>query len=180
MFASTTEGAAADATVAAASDPRQVNDEAAQTVWRPGTWGTITAISDEDAYASQRDELRGLRCRVADRPLETTGEGWWSGEVACGDRALYFYQVALTPEVRFVVDMTWPAGTLVKVAAVEETDAHHAARARLEGRTCSVIHTALVPTGPTTFGGRLFCDDGSTWQVLRVRLSTPEAPTPSR
>ena len=156
------------------------NRSAAETPWRPGTVGRITAVSEQDAYLSDRDTLLGKRCRVSGSALTSTGEGWWSGELDCDDASYYFYQVGLRREPAFLVDATWPAGSLAKVVEVDVTDAHHPVRARLEGHTCSVIAAPLVPSGDTTFGGRLFCDDGSHWQVFRVRLAAPEASPPAR
>jgi hypothetical protein len=157
-----------------------LNQGASMTEWRPGSVGTITGISDEDAFASSRATLLGKRCRVSVAPLSPSGEGWWSGELACEDTSYYFYQVGLKHEPAFLVDATWPAGSLAKVVAVDPTDAHHAVRERLEGHTCSVIASPLVPSGDATFGGRLFCDDGSHWQVFRVRLAAPEPSPPAR
>jgi hypothetical protein len=156
--------------------PAAQNTSSASTLWPAGKVGVVTAISADDAYHGQLAELKGQRCTVGPDGLTETGTGWWSGAMTCAGTERYFFQVALEPAVQgasVASGATWGAGALVKVLAIDASDALHSQRASVEGHTCSVVETAMVPSGEDTWAGRLFCDDGKQWQVFRARVAKP-------
>jgi hypothetical protein len=64
-------------------------------------------------------------------------------------------------------------GKLVKVVDLAPADALYPTRAALVGHTCSVVEAALVPSGDGVYAGRLFCDDGKSWQVFKATVAVP-------
>lgn len=155
----------------------------------------IAAISPEDAHVNDAATIVGQACTVADAGLEVTGEGWFSGQLKCdNDTSWYFYQVgvtaldaaaptgstsvtptfpALTPTVLGAAAAAFPAGKMVKVVDIAPADALHATKTEVIGRMCSVVESPLHPTGDGWYAGRLFCDDGKSYQVFMAKVTTP-------
>lgn len=157
-----------------------------------GTRVRIRAVSSADAYAEQSAALAGKTCAVKDAPLSATGEGWWAGSLVCDDASEhYFFQVAVD-----AADGTAPvagasastavtsgtsapasgvaAGKLVRIDAIDAGDAFFGARASLIGKRCTVMESALVPSGGGSHAGRLFCEDGKNYQFFKVGVSPVE------
>lgn len=156
--------------------PAALNTFSATTTWPAGKVGVLTAISTDDAYYGQMAELKGQRCTVGPEGLTETGTGWWSGAMTCAGTERYFFQVALDSAAEgasAASGATWGPGALLKVLAIDASDALYGQRGAVEGHTCSVVETAMVPSGEDTWAGRLFCDDGKQWQVFRAKVAKP-------
>jgi hypothetical protein len=142
--------------------------------WPAGARGTVRALSEEDAYAHDAARLVGRAC-IAEAELAESGRGWWSGPMRCGEDRVYFFQVSLARE-EVATDGSWPPGTRLRVAGIDDLDALAPQRGALVGHHCTVAEAPLVASGPDTWAGRLFCDDGARWQVFRARISAPTPP----
>ncbi len=59
----------------------------------------IVALAATDLYYTERDALIGQACFVAATPLVASGDGWYSGRLACGTAPeRQFHQVAVAPD----------------------------------------------------------------------------------
>lgn len=155
----------------------------AQTAWPPGTRVRVDELSSTDSHYPDRSHLVGRVCVVTDDPLIEDPEGWVGGQLRCdpgGD--LFFYQARVS---RLTTPASpgaaWPAGRTLKVREVALTDAHYARRGEVEGRVCTVVEDALAATGEGLWAGRLFCEDGRSWQFFKVAVDAaapPPVPTP--
>jgi hypothetical protein len=168
-----------DAAVAASASP-----------WAVGARVRIRAVSSADAYASSSSSLTGRTCTVKDMPLTATGAEWWAGSLLCDTGGeYYFYQVAVDPENEAPTVAVGVLGTgatvgagaastsgfgpgaAVKITHIANEDSLSARRDALVGHGCSVLDSALVPTGDGVYAGRLFCDDGQTYQFFKVGVA---------
>jgi hypothetical protein len=167
---------------------------AADSPWTVGSRVRIRAVSSADAYASSSSSLTGRTCTVKDMPLTATGAEWWAGSLLCDTGGeYYFYQVAVDPidasqmvAVGVVGDGAavgaaaastaastggFRPGAAVKITHIANEDSLSARRDALVGHGCSVLDSALVPTGDGVYAGRLFCDDGQTYQFFKVGVA---------
>lgn len=171
------------------------NSGDASSPWQRGAVVRITGLSQGDAHVGASSTLVGKVCTVMDSPLSSTGEPWFSGQLACGaDGEWYFYQVSVeaatvapsttapvatpgtvpaAPAAPTAAVSPFAAGKMVKVVDIAPADAFYATRASVIGRTCAVVETPLFVTGPDLYAGRLFCDDGKTWQVFQAKVAAP-------
>lgn len=134
----------------------------------------IRAVSEADTSDTAKG-LVGSTCRVVE-PLAPSGESWWSGSLECGGTTQYFYQVAVDPvDSPRLRGEPVPAGTRVTVEDLSPLDRYWPDRARLVGRTCSVLTAPLLPTGEDWYAGRLLCGSDE-WQLYQVAVSTPLNP----
>lgn len=67
----------------------------------------------------------------------------------------------------------FPAGKMVKVVDLAPADALHAEKSTLVGRLCVVVESPLHPTSEGHYAGRLFCDDGKSYQVFMAKVVAP-------
>ncbi|MFZ5477014.1 MAG: hypothetical protein ACOZNI_09595 [Myxococcota bacterium] len=154
--------------------------------WPVGARVKLTDVSPADAHYPNRASIVGKACAVLEGPLAESGEGWWTGGVKCDDGTdFYFYQVAVTAGDAAAPAGISAAGTavspaggvaagkMVKITDVAAADALAGERAKLVGRTCSVVEAALVPSGDGLYAGRLFCDDGKSYQFFKVGVTVP-------
>lgn len=170
-----------------------------ETPWPVGTRLRVREVSADDSYHKDRAGIIGQTCTVRDNALSSAGENWFSGQVQCDNGIeYYFYQVSVeapgavtspplatpplaTPDASTGVPTAttaaaaspYPAGKMVKVVDVGAVDALYATRTTLIGRTCSVIEAPLVATGEGFYAGRLFCDDGKSYQGFMLKVAAP-------
>jgi hypothetical protein len=164
-----------------------------ETPWPVGTRVRVREVSVDDSYFKDRAGIIGQTCTVADNALSSAGESWFSGQVKCDNGIdYYFYQVSVevpgavtappvaTPASTGTATTTtgaaaspYPAGKMVKVVDVGPADALYATRATLIGHTCSVVESPLVATGEGFYAGRLFCDDGKSYQGFMLKVAAP-------
>jgi hypothetical protein len=167
-----------------------VEDASPPSAWPVGARVRIRDLSVADANASRRAALVGQRCTVVEEALAPTGGAWVSGALRCDDGVDYFFfQVALDPggdapatasgaartpsrkaDGRLQGEPV-PAGRMVRIVDVAPADRHHADRASLVGKTCSVIEGPLVPSVDSFYAGRLFCEGGASWQLYQVAVA---------
>lgn len=58
----------------------------------------IVDVATVDMLSTERKQLTGLSCTVAEAPLISTGDGWYAGRLFCGEGQEYqFYQVSVAP-----------------------------------------------------------------------------------
>jgi hypothetical protein len=170
------------------SEPADDSSDAAEAsaLWPTGARVRITDVSAQDAHVGDKATLVGQACTVADAALSGAGESWFSGQLKCdGGWSGYFYQVSVaglaasapvvgaTAPVAAPVASEWGAGKMVKIVDFAAVDALYATRAALIGKTCSVVEAALSPTGEGFYAGRLFCDDGKSYQTFKVKVVAP-------
>ncbi|MDP2315581.1 MAG: hypothetical protein Q8P41_21965 [Pseudomonadota bacterium] len=164
--------------------------------WQVGARVQVTDVSAEDAHIDERSEIVGQTCTVSGAALEASGDPWFSGQLKCDNGMdVYFYQVAVgapgaapttsgavapsiaspvaVPSTTPTVAADYPAGKMVKVVDIAPADALYPTRAALIGHTCSVVESALAPINDGYYAGRLFCDDGKSYQVFMAKLSAP-------
>lgn len=153
--------------------------------WPDGARVTIEDVSAGDAHVGAKSTLVGATCTVSGADLVSSGDVWFSGPLSCDNAGdWYFYQVKVGPAAAAasapggaaspgVAGAAFAAGKMVKVTEVGAADAHHAARAALVGRTCTVVEVPLYALPDGWLAGRLFCDDGQRWQLLQVKVTAP-------
>lgn len=150
--------------------------------WPAGARVEILGISNMDAHVGLSASLVGTTCSVTGLGLTAAGEDWFSGQLTCdGIGDYYFFQVRVGAADASGAAVAGPsagasafaAGKLVKVADIGPADAHAAARGELVGRTCTVVEVPLYALPDGWFAGRLFCDDGKSWQLLQVKVAAP-------
>lgn len=170
---------------------------AAASPWTVGTRVVITGISSADAHVGDAPRLVGRTCTVAGDPLSSTGDVWFSGQLNCdGGEERYFYQVSVaaagaatpapatvpvgvvgTPAPATTTGAAAPspfgAGKMVKVVDVGTSDALYATRATIVGHTCTILENPLLAMPEGWYAGRLFCDDGKSYQLLQVKVAAP-------
>ncbi|MDP2310382.1 MAG: hypothetical protein Q8P18_30475 [Pseudomonadota bacterium] len=154
--------------------------------WPVGARVRVRDVSADDSYHKDRAGIIGLDCTVKDSALSDAGEGWFSGQVQCDNgTGYYFYQVgvdapgtvsAAVPTGALpaaAAESPFPAGKMVKVLDIGAADALYPTRTALVGRTCSVVEAPLVATGEGFYAGRLFCDDGKSYQGFMLKVGAP-------
>jgi hypothetical protein len=159
--------------------PRAASASAAVSGSLPkGTRVTITDVSPEDAYYSDRSGIIGKSCTTDDATSDNGG-GWSGGPISCDDgSSYYFYKAALSAGGGYAAAPSGSAGqdlgasvkdgTKVRITDLGSSDLYYDTREAFIGKPCTVSGDLLRNDG-LFYAGGLTCE-GDYWYFAAVSV----------